>query len=197
MRSDVFIEQLVKREFTQRERTKRTYIIGIAIAVLVFLWQICMDSASASFAEGNDNMGYAFTLLYIIIVGIVIYIAVKKIKELNREYEYIYVNGSLEIDVIKNRSKRKKVYEGMVSEFELMAHIDDKEHLAMYDKLPAVDYSSGEILGNTYVFVASYKGKRKRFVIEPKEDILMAMRRELTPRRLYLKKKITEEKTNA
>lgn len=194
---DVFIEQLVKREFTQRDRTRRTYIIGIAIAILVFLWQICMDSASASFAEGNDNMGYAFTLLYIIIVGIVIYIAVIKIKELNREFEYIYTNGSLDIDIIKNRSKRKKGYEGMVSEFELMAHINDREHLAMYDKLPAVDFSSGEILGNTYVFVTSYKGKRKKFIIEPGEDILAAMRRDLTPRRFYLKKKITEEKTNA
>lgn len=188
MRSDVYKEQLVKREFGQRERSKRLYIIGIAVTVAVFFWQICMDSASAAYSEGKDTMGYAFTFLIILIVGIDIYIAVKKIKELNREYEYAYTNGALDIDVIMNREKRKNVFSGMVSEFEIMAHIDDKEHLALYDKLPISDFSSGEVLGNTYVFVTTYKGKRKKFIFEPREDILMDMRRELTPRRLYIKK---------
>ena len=87
-----------------------------------------------------------------------------------------------------NRTKRKKVFEGNVSEFEIMAHIDDKEHLAMYENIPVENFSSGEVLGNTYVFVATYKGKRKRFIIEPREDILMAMRVDLTPRRMFLKK---------
>lgn len=188
MRSDVYKEQLVKREFDQKDRSKRLYIIGVAVAVALFFWEVCQARASVSFNNGDDRMGYAFTLLTIIIVGIDIYIAVRKIRELNREYEYSYTNGSLDIDVIKNRSKRKKVFEGMVSEFEIMAHIDDKEHLTMYDKLPVSDFSSGEILGNTYVFVTTYKGKRKRFLFEPREDILMAMRRELTPRRMFLKK---------
>lgn len=188
MRSDVYKEQLVKHEMDQRDKSKRLYIIGIAIAILLFLWQICMDSASASFAEGNDRMGYAFTLLSLIIAGIDIYIAIKKIKELNREYEYAYTNGSLDIDVILNCSKRKRVFEGVVSEFEVMAHIDDKEHLAMYSKLPVENYASGEVLKNTYVFVTTYKGKRKRFIIEPREDILMDIRKELTPRRLFIKK---------
>ncbi len=188
MRSDVYKEQLVKKIFDQRDRSRRIYIIGIAIAAALFIWQICMDSASAAFAEGNDKMGYAFTLLTVIIVGIDIYIAVKKIKEINREFEYAYTNGFFDIDVIMNRSKRKKVFEGDVSEFEIMAHIDDKEHLAIYENLPVADFSSGETLGNTYVFVTTYKGKRKRFIVEPREDILMAMRKDLTPRRMFLKK---------
>ncbi len=188
MRSDVYKEQLVKKIFDQRDRSKRIYIVGIAIAVALFIGQICMDSANAAFAEGNNKMDYAFTLLTVIIVGIDIYIAVKKIKEINREFEYAYTNGSFDIDVIMNRSKRKKVFEGNVSEFEIMAHIDDKEHLAIYESLPIADFSSGEMLGNTYVFVTTYKGKRKRFIVEPREDILMAMRKDLTPRRLFIKK---------
>lgn len=188
MRSDVYKEQLVKKNFDQKDRSKRIYIIGVAIAVSIFFWQICQDSATAAFAENNSKMGYAFTLLSAIIVGIDIYIAVKKIKEINREYEYAYTNGSFDIDVIMNCSKRKKVFEGTVSEFEIMAHIDDKEHLAIYDSLPVVDFSSGEVLGNTYVFVTTYKGKRKRFIVEPREDILMAMRKDLTPRRMFVKK---------
>ena len=90
MRSDVYKEQLVKKIFDQRDRSKRIYIVGIAIAVALFIGQICMDSANAAFAEGNNKMDYAFTLLTVIIVGIDIYIAVKKIKEINREFEYAY-----------------------------------------------------------------------------------------------------------
>ncbi len=197
MRSDVYKEQLVKKEFDQKDRSKRLYIIGIAIAVALFLWQIFQDSASAAFRDGNDRMGYAFTMLTIIVIVIDIIIAVIKIRELNREYEYAYTNGAFDIDVIKNRTKRKRVFEGNVAEFEIMAHIDDKEHLAMYDNIPTADFSSGEILGNTYVFVATYKGKRKKFIIEPREDILMDMRKDLTPRRMFLKNKIAEDKANA
>lgn len=188
MRNDVYMEQIVKKEFDQKDRSKRLYIIGIAIAVILFLWQICQDSAGAAFAEGNDKMGYAFTLLSLIIVGIIIFVAVIKIKELNCEFEYAYTNGTLDIDVIMNRKKRKRVFEGNVSEFEVMAHIDDKEHLAIYDNIPTENLGSGEVLGNTYVFVTTYKGKRKKFIIEPREDILMAMRKDLTPRRMFLKK---------
>ena len=188
MRNDVFKEQLDKKEFDQKDRSKRIYIIGIAIAIALFFWEVCMARASVFYDQGNDSMGYAFTLLSVIIVGIDIFVAVKKIKLLNKEFEYAYTDGILDIDVIMNRTKRKKVFEGNVSEFEIMAHIDDKEHLAMYENIPVENFSSGDVLGNTYVFVATYKGKRKRFIIEPREDILMAMRVDLTPRRMFLKK---------
>lgn len=186
--NDVFIEQLVKKQFDKNDRSRRIYIVGIAIAVIIFLWQILMDSASAAYAEGKDSAGMGFTLLLVILIGIIVYIAYKKIKELNCEFEYSYTDGILDIDIIKNRSKRKKIFEGCVSEFEVMAHIDDKEHLSLYMNLPVSDYSSTEILGNTYVFVATYKGKKKRFIIEPKEELILAMRKDMTPRRLFMKK---------
>ena len=66
--------------------------------------------------------------------------------------------------------------------------IDDKEHLAMYENLPIVDFSSGKKKENTYVFVANYKNKKKRFVIEPCEEILKAVYVDLSPRRAYIKK---------
>ncbi len=186
--NDVFIEQIVKKQYDQKDRSKKFYIIGIAAAVIVFMWQILMDSASAAYAEGKDSAGMSFTLLLIILIGIVIFIAYKKIKELNCEFEYSYTDGMLDIDIIKNRSKRKRIFEGCVSEFEIMAHIDDKEHLAIYLNLPVSDFSSTEILGNTYVFVATYKGKKKRYIIEPKEELVRAMLKDLTPRRLFVKK---------
>ena len=88
MKNDIFKEQLVKKEVDSKDRTKRFYIIAIAVAVAVFLNQICMDSANASFSEGNVTMSNAFTLLSVIIFGIDAYIAIKMIRNLKKEFEY-------------------------------------------------------------------------------------------------------------
>ena len=69
-----------------------------------------------------------------------------------------------------------------------MAHISDKEHLSPYKGLGEIDFGSGKVQENTYIFVTTYKGAKKRFIIEPKEELLKAMLVDLTPRRLYLKK---------
>ena len=188
MKNDIFKEQLVKKEVDSKDRTKRFYIIAIAVAVAVFLNQICMDSATASFSEGNVTMSNAFTLLSVIIFGIGAYIAIKMIRNLKKEFEYSYTSGIYEIDTIFNKSKRKKSFEANVSDFEIMAQIKDKAHLAIYATLPCIDFSSGKVLENTFVFVTTYKGKRCRFIIEPNSEILQAMKTDLTSRRLFLNK---------
>lgn len=77
----------MKKEFSQKDRTKRIYIIGIAIAVAVFVWQICSDSATAA---KTDTMFVAFMMLGIILIGIIAYVAFVKIRYLNQEFEYAY-----------------------------------------------------------------------------------------------------------
>ena len=57
-------------------------------------------------------MFVAFMMLGIILIGIIAYIAFVKIRYLNQEFEYAYTNGSLDIDVIMNKSKKKKRVSG-------------------------------------------------------------------------------------
>lgn len=180
---DFFSEQLIKKIYTEADRTKKVRIIAITVAVAIFIWQMC---TTASYK--NEQLGSAFILLALILIGIAAFIAYKKIHELNVEYEYSYIEDSFDVDIIKNRSKRKTILSVNVAEIEIMAHIDDKEHLAIYDTLPMEDLGSGEVLGNTYVFVTAYQGKRKRFVIEPNEAMLKAFYNDLTPRRMFRKK---------
>ncbi len=180
---DFFSEQLIKKNFSEKDRTKRTRIVAVAIAAAVFIWQLC---TTASYK--NEQLGTAFILLAIILIGIAAYIAYVKIQELDAEFEYSYTEDTFDVDIIKNRSRRKQVLSVNVAEIEVMAHIDDKEHLAMYDNLPVEDFGSGEVLGNTYVFVAAYNGKRKRFIIEPNDAMLKAFYNDLTPRRMFRKK---------
>jgi hypothetical protein len=180
---DFYKEHLVKQRFKESDRKKKLWFIGGDIALALFIWQMC-----TTLAHKNENLFEAFILLALILIGVMIYFTRQLILQLHKEYEYTYTEDILDIDVIKNKSVRKRVYSGCVAEFEIVAHIDDKEHLKRYSKLPVVDYGSGEKKDNTYVFVASYKGKRKQFVFEPTPEMLDALYVDLTPRRMFKKK---------
>ncbi len=179
---DFFNEQLIKKNYSEADRKKRLRIIAIAIVASVFIWQLCGTAAYR-----NQELSSSFTLLALILIGIIVIFSYRKFQEVNVEYEYSYTEDTFDVDIIKNRSKRKQIFSINVAEIEIMAHIDDKEHLSMYDKLPTEDFGSGEVLGNTYVFVATYKGKRKRFIIEPNEKMLKAFYADLTPKRMFRK----------
>lgn len=166
---DLFKEQIVKKIRTTRDSLKAAAIIAAGI-VLAF-------AAIMFFGVGGG----------LVITFIIAFAVFYLINRLNIEYEYAYTNGYLDIDCIYNRSKRKNLFSGVVSEFDIMAHIDDKERFAVYEQLKTKDYSSGEILGNTYVFVSRYKGSKMKFIIEPNEEILSAMLHDLTPRKLFKK----------
>lgn len=180
---DFFSEQLIKKELDEKDRSKKFRIVAITIVISIFIWQFCVTASNT-----NPDLGAAFILLAIILIGCAVAFAYVKIAELNAEFEYSYTENTFDVDIIKNRSKRQCILSINAAEIEIMAHIDDKEHLSMYENLPLENYGSGEILGNTYVFVAAYKGKRKRFVIEPNEAMLHAFYSDLTPRRMFRKK---------
>ena len=183
---DKFIEQLVTKDFDKKDRIKWICFVGLGMIIGSFLWKVFMNGATKARIEGNDSLFFTFMFLLILFIGLDIYLVIKLIKQLNLEFEYSYTNGILDIDIIKNRSKRIRIFEGVVSEFEVMAHIKDEGHLTMYSNLSIANYSSGKELKNTYVFVSTYKGKKRKFVIEPKEEMIKAMYTDLTPRRMFL-----------
>ena len=169
MSADVYKEQLITRKSDEKDMLKKIVIAAVGVT---------LSCASVVFYGPMPST---------VIVFIICFIIYKIYGRFNVEYEYIYTNGSLDIDCIYNKEKRKRKYSATVSEFEMMAHIDD-ERLKEFEQLPKIDFSSGDILGNTYVFIGKYKGKRARIVFEPNEEILSAMNIDLTPRKLFRKK---------
>lgn len=177
---DFFKEQLVVKEYTKQDKTKRLVIIIAAAVIILLLWEIIN-----SVAYLNQDHFYSLMLLLVIFICIVIFVSVHLINNLNKEFEYAYTSGILDIDVILNKSKRKRVFSGCVEEFEVMAPVGDIQRLAMYEGLKTKDFSSNAKKGNTYVFVAVYKGKKRKFIIEPCDEILKAMKTDMTPRRMF------------
>ncbi len=175
---DVYIEQLVKKNYTEKDRRKKLMTVAITVAFTVFM-------ANTLGYKALREISIQYMFLTVLFIGLAIYLAYRIIVGLNVEYEYIYTNGILDIDMIKNRSKRKTVFSGRVEEFEIMTHFDDKKRLAIYENLPLQYFNSCEVLGNTYVFVTTGQGTKKRFVIDPKKELVDAMLVDMTPSRLF------------
>ena len=95
MMDDLYVEQLVEKEETKKDVFKKIGIVVIACIVSMLLssqW-LFKDPIHAS--------------PLIIVVAI---IASYFFKRLNIEYEYLFTNGTLDIDCIYNRSKRKNIF---------------------------------------------------------------------------------------
>ncbi len=173
---NIVIEQLVKHHYTKADNKTR-FTILIITAVFVLLW-LNLPSFPA------------------IVMMVVLTIAIATFFMnffLNREYEYCFVDGELDIDVIYNKRRRRRVFVGEAAEFEVLAHIGDSEHLDFYKRFKLRDFSGGIVTNNTYIFVAAYKGKKFRIAIEPNDRLVEAMRRYIQPQKFF-RKVTTEEK---
>ena len=166
---DVFNEQIVKRQGDFTDTIKR---VGIVILVLViFLVSFAFVQAFAVFIGAAAVFGGAFLMSY-----------------LNVEYEYVYTNGELDIDIIYNRSRRKRLFSIVVKDFEIMAHIEDKTHARAFDGAQeTINCHSGVNGPNTYAFLATIKGKRSKVIFEPNEKMLKAIGTSLPRRKLHLR----------
>ena len=168
---DVFKEQIVKKESTAKDFMMKVAIV--IAAALIFLLALMIPILS----------GFAMIILAVEIFGVYILFS-----RLNIEYEYVFTNGELDIDVIYSKSRRKRLYSGRVADFELMAHVEDKAHAGAFSGASGTkDYSSGRTKPNTYAALATVKGVKTKILLEPNESMLKAFSTVLTPRKLFKK----------
>ena len=108
--NDFYTEQLVKRQTTAKDVAVKAFLVALAIVsvLAVFLFPLA---------------------ILVPVVAIIIVVAL--MRRMNVEYEYLYVNGDLDIDKIINRSKRKRVFSTPISNMELLAPEGSPE-LAQY-----------------------------------------------------------------
>jgi len=168
---DIFKEQLVKRKTTAKDTAIKVCLV-IIVALVAFLGLFVLRAGPFSvlvvFALG---FGARFLMGY-----------------LNVEYEYIFTNGELDIDIIYDRARRKRIFTAQVKSFEIMAHIDDKNHEHSFNAAQETrDYSSGVPGSDTYVFITIHEGKKIKVIIEPNEKMLKAFSGVLTRRNLHLR----------
>ena len=148
--SDYYTEQLVKKRPDAKDLAIKTGLIVLTVltVLIVFIFPV----------------GLILPILAIVLDVIMF-------RRLNVEYEYLYVNGDLDIDKIMNRAKRKRMFSMNVSEMELLAPLDAPE-LRLYQQAKAVDFTSGTGQTREYALILSDHGELKKVIFEPNETII-------------------------
>lgn len=156
MINDIFNEQLVKKQRTGSDLAKATGIWGGAVLLsLLLIWFI-------------PYIGFMLAVL-------VFWGAFTLAGRTNKEYEYIFTNGDLDIDVIFNQAKRKRLVSIDSKRILAFEKVQNKEQIRQ--KYQAVmDCSSGTISDSLYALVYDINHKKTAVLIEPNEAILKGIR---------------------
>ena len=168
--SDVFKEYLIKQKKSPIDILAQ---IGLILGAIILI--------GVSFVYGGEFLGP------IIILGVVFGTGVL-FSRFSREYEYTLTNNELDIDVIYNRSRRKRVITIDMKKIEIMANAKDERHQAelhkSYKVINASDNSNDE---NTYIIMAQSPSKgASKIIFSPNETMVNDLFRQ-APNKVFKK----------
>lgn len=160
MMTATFKEYMVK----QKKSAKDVLMQGLIVVAAVIIILLAMGMGGAIFGP-------------IITVGVLLGAGYLFIM-FSREYEYILTNEELDIDVIYNRSRRKRVTTVNLRKMTIMAAMDDANHRheiegrGVSKVINASDNSNDK---NTYVIIGETQFGTTKIIISPSEDFLDEM----------------------
>lgn len=165
--SDLYSELLVKKE-----KTAKDSIIKYGLIALTVLFVLAGLFVSP------------ILLIGAIVMGAVTYFVTPKT---DVEYEYLFVNGEMDIDAVYAKSKRKRIKSLNLSEADLMAPV--KSHRMDYyngnQKMKILDYSSGNPEHNRFAIITRDGNEACKIIIEPDEVMAKAMKNS-APSKVFL-----------
>lgn len=166
--SDMYKEILVKRKTSAANQLAKAAIIALTAVGLVG--------------------GIVFMFIPFLVIGIAGGVACYfLVPKLDVEYEYLYVNGDLDIDAIYSRQKRKKVAEYTSAELELLAP-ENSHALDSYKNkkdMKVRDFTSGDPQKKNYIMVMNKDKGQELVKVELDEAIVNDLRR-MAPRKVNL-----------
>lgn len=164
---DLYSEYLVKKQPTTKDAVIRYGLIAL----------------TALFAAAGLFM---IPLLLIVAVALAVacYFIIPKT---DMEYEYLFVNGELDIDAVMAKSKRKKVKSLDIREADLIAPLNS-HRMDYYNgntKLKTLDYSSGDPSHRRFAVITKSENENCRIIIEPDEHMIQAIKNS-APSKVFL-----------
>lgn len=165
--ADFYAEQLVKRKVRATDlMIKWGLIILTVLAVVMALM--------------------TFSFIFFIAAVILGFLCFWLVPKTEVEFEYLYVNGELDIDKIFSRSRRKRAARYDLSKLEVAAPVTS-HHLDSYrnDKnIKTVDFSSGMAGQAAFALILNTDRERQRILVELEERIVKDMRSKY-PRKVF------------
>ncbi len=166
--SDLYREILVKRKKTPVMNILRILLIAatavLAVAGLMIAWPLIIGAAAA-------GVGSYF------VSG-----------RLEQEYEYLYVNGDFDIDVIYNMQKRKRAASYDADNLEIFAPYRSHQLDSWKNKngLTVRDFTSGEENRSVWAGVYSADKGEEMVLLELDDSSLVNDLRRIAPRKVFL-----------
>ena len=146
-------EHIVVRKQTTLDIIKR--IITILALTLVFIITFPINGTLA--------------LMLMLILGFLAYYFI--FQRLNLEYEYILINHEIDIDVIYNRQRRKKLLSFDFQQAEIIAPKNSPRlHSINIEKIH--DFSSGNPENKAYAVIINLNQKRTCVILEPDQGMI-------------------------
>ncbi len=157
--SDLYSELLVKKEPTAKDAVFK--FGSIALTVLLALAGILV---------------FPVFLIAAVVVGVLAYMFI--IPSTDLEYEYLFVNGEMDVDKVMAKSKRKRMKTLNITEADIVAP-PDSHRLDYYNnnqRLKVVDYSSGNPRHKRLAVILRDGKELCKFIIEPDESMAKSIK---------------------
>lgn len=165
--SDLYSELLVKKDQTAKDVVTR---YGLIILTVLF-------AAAGLFV-------HPLLLIGAVILGVAAYFIIPRT---DLEFEYLFVNGDMDIDMVMSKSKRKKVKSIKITEADLVAPLDS-HRLDYYNgnqKLKVLDYSSGNPEHKRFAIITRDGTEACKIIIEPDGNMALAIKNS-APSKVFL-----------
>lgn len=164
---DLYSELLVKKDKTAKDSLLKYGLIVLTV-LAVFAGLIVTPLA----------------LIIAVALGIACYFVIPKT---DVEYEYLFINGDFDIDMIMSKTKRKKVKSFKLSESDLAAPLDSHrmDYYNGNQNMKVLDFSSGNPEHKRFGVITRLDGNLCKIILEPDEALAQAMKNS-APSKVFL-----------
>lgn len=163
--NDSYSELLVKKEQSAKDKIIKFLLIGlIAVTAVV-------------------GLVFIFAWIGTLILGVAAYFV---LPNLDLEYEYVFVNGELDVDKIMAKSKRKRLKSFDLAKLEIMAPVNSHrmDYQNHNSKLKVVDFSSGNKNHKVFAMIIPDEKEVCKVLLEPDRELLENIKK-TCPRKVF------------
>lgn len=164
---DLYSEYLVKKNPTAKDKAVKYGLIVVTVLAV----------AAGLFVN-------PLILIAAVVAGVACYFLIPRT---DVEYEYLFVNGELDIDMIMAKTKRKKLNTFDLREAELIAPAESHrmDHYRNNPKIKTLDYSSGDESHKRLAAIVRKDTETCRVIIEPDDTMAQAIKNS-APSKVFL-----------
>ena len=164
---DLYSELLVKKD-----KTAKDSLIKYGLIVLTVL------------AVAAGLFITPLALIVAVVCGIACYFVIPKT---DVEFEYLFINGDFDIDMIMSKTKRKRVKSFKLSEADLVAPLNSHrmDYYNGNQKMKVLDFSSGNSEHKRFGIITRLDGELCKIILEPDEKLAQAMKNS-APSKVFL-----------